>query len=68
MNVAVAHVPMFCWILVRKGGLDPPRPYRRSHLKAVRLPISPLPRVSTSLALTSVNSYLTLLGGRTPRS
>jgi hypothetical protein len=31
--------------LVRKGGLEPPRPYGRSHLKAVRLPISPLPLV-----------------------
>ena len=30
--------------LVRKGGLEPPRPFERSHLKAVRLPISPLPR------------------------
>ena len=30
--------------LVRKGGLEPPRPYGRSHLKAVRLPISPLPQ------------------------
>jgi hypothetical protein len=30
-------------IVVRKGGLEPPRPYGRSHLKAVRLPISPLP-------------------------
>ena len=32
-------------VLVRKGGLEPPCPCGRSHLKAVRLPISPLPLV-----------------------
>lgn len=33
--------------MVRKGGLEPPRPCGRSHLKAVRLPISPLPLGTT---------------------
>jgi hypothetical protein len=29
--------------LVRKGGLEPPRPFGHGHLKPARLPISPLP-------------------------
>lgn len=45
--------------VVRKGGLEPPCPCGRSHLKAVRLPISPLPLfVNYSLEPTSSNSYL----------
>jgi hypothetical protein len=43
--------------LVRKGGFEPPRPCGRSHLKAVRLPISPLPLLNklwrTSFSSTS---------------
>jgi hypothetical protein len=47
---------------VRKGGLEPPCPYGRSHLKAVRLPISPLPlAVNYSLEPTSSNSCLKLV-------
>jgi hypothetical protein len=37
--------------LVRKGGLEPPCPCGRSHLKAVRLPISPLPLLNNCDAL-----------------
>jgi hypothetical protein len=49
-------------VLVRKGGLEPPCPCGRSHLKAVRLPISPLPLVvKYSLEPTSSNSYLKLI-------
>jgi hypothetical protein len=45
--------------LVRKGGLEPPCPCERSHLKAVRLPISPLPLVAEyHVAKTSSNVYL----------
>jgi hypothetical protein len=45
-NGSRISIDMKACYLVRKGGLEPPRPYGRSHLKAVRLPISPLPRVS----------------------
>ena len=36
--------------LVRKVGLEPTRPFERWNLNPVRLPISPLPRSSNSLA------------------
>jgi hypothetical protein len=48
-------------VLVRKGGLEPPCPCERSHLKAVRLPISPLPLVSPDLEKTNSNTYLKLV-------
>jgi hypothetical protein len=45
-----------------EGGLEPPCPCGHSHLKAVRLPISPLPLVvNYSLEATSSNSYLKLI-------
>ena len=37
-------------LLVRKVGLEPTRPFERWNLNPVRLPISPLPRSSHSLA------------------
>ena len=53
--------------MVRKGGLEPPCPCGRSHLKAVRLPISPLPLVvNYGLEPTSSNSYLNLALARSP--
>jgi hypothetical protein len=48
------------WRLVRMRGLEPPRGYPRSHLKAVRLPISPHPRDFTTPERTSSNYYLNL--------
>jgi hypothetical protein len=36
-------------VLVRKVGLEPTRPFERWNLNPVRLPISPLPRSSSSL-------------------
>jgi hypothetical protein len=45
-----------------RGGLEPPCPCERSHLKAVRLPISPLPLVvNYSFDETSSNTYLKLM-------
>jgi hypothetical protein len=49
-------------LLVRKGGLEPPCPCERSHLKAVRLPISPLPLVTEYyVEKTSSNTYFKLV-------
>jgi NAD(P)-dependent dehydrogenase (short-subunit alcohol dehydrogenase family) len=39
-----AHVFIRSLVFGAEGGLEPPCPCERSHLKAVRLPISPLPR------------------------
>ena len=47
-------------VMVRKGGLEPPCPCGRSHLKAVRLPISPLP-LGLAFDTTSSNPYLKLV-------
>ena len=52
-------------VLVRKGGLEPPCPCGRSHLKAVRLPISPLPLLAEYYVdKTSSNPYLKLMAVR----
>ena len=47
--------------LVRKGGFEPPRPCGRSHLKAVRLPISPLPLLNRlwRTSFSSTSNHLT---------
>ena len=42
--------PAGLFYLVRKVGLEPTRPFERWNLNPVRLPISPLPRSSNSLA------------------
>src|SRR5687768_5571851 len=40
--------------MVRKGGLEPPRPCGRQPLKLVRLPIPPLPQADSIVATTEV--------------
>ena len=52
--------------MVRKGGLEPPCPCGRSHLKAVRLPISPLPLVNNA-SFYNLNLDLNPAGGAETR-
>src|ERR1035441_1464250 len=52
--------------LVRMRGLEPPRGCPRSHLKAVRLPISPHPRNFTTFEPPSLNCYLKVLDTVSP--
>jgi hypothetical protein len=53
--------------LVRMRGLEPPRGCPRSHLKAVRLPISPHPRDLTTFEPISLNCHLKILDKVSPR-
>jgi hypothetical protein len=57
----------FDLMLVRKGGVEPPRPYGHTDLNRARLPIPPLARTDSQLRTSQPRlTYLLVPSGHSP--